>query len=54
MAECFQRNRVGVGMNVSVSGETVKRFELSDGLDTVLNKNIFFYLFTMIGHSCVT
>ena len=38
----IKRSRVGVGMNRSARGWTVKRFERSNGLDTVLNKKHIF------------
>ena len=37
-----KRSRVGVGMNRSARGGSVKRFERSNGLDTVLYKNYLF------------
>ena len=46
---CCLRSRVGVGMNRSArEGKSVKRFERSDGLDTVLYKNYLYPFFTII------
>ena len=40
--KAFQRSRVGVGMNRSAIGRSVKRFEHSQGLDTALCNSVPF------------